>query len=64
VDCHHRRQRFGYHVQTTLIWDSIEAFENVKKDIVEQVTGDGKNFSGVQPSQKVGILVGQGTIAK
>jgi hypothetical protein len=30
----------------------------------EEVTGDGKNFSNVPPSQKVGTPVGQGTIAK
>jgi len=46
------------------VWDSLEAFENMKKGIVEAVTGDGKNFSDVPPSQKVGILVGQGTIPK
>jgi len=51
-----------YHVQATLVWESIEAFENLKK--VEEVIGDMKNFTEVGASRTVGILVGQGTIAK
>lgn len=51
-----------YHVQVTLVWENIEAFENVKK--VEVVAGDVKNFTDVPPARWVGIVVGQGTIAK
>lgn len=49
-------------MQATLVWENIEAFENMKK--VEEVTGDLKNFTDVPPSRWVGIVVGQGTIAK
>ena len=52
----------GYHVQATLVWESIEAFENLTK--VEEVVGDGKNFTDVAPTRTVGFLVGQGTVVK
>ncbi len=51
-----------YHVQATLVWESIEAFNNVETS--EEVMEDIKNFTDVPPYRWVGTVVGQGTIAK
>ena len=52
----------GYSVQATLVWESLEAFENLQK--VDEVMGDIPNFSDNAPTQWIGKVVGRGTITK
>ena len=51
----------SYHVQTTLFWDSLQAFENVDKTAV---MNDVKNFSEVPASAQFGTVTGQGSLAE
>ncbi|KAL2208766.1 hypothetical protein CC79DRAFT_1366973 [Sarocladium strictum] len=45
----------SYHVQATLIWDSLESFKNA--GFVEEITGDVKNFTSSTPSSTVAKIV-------
>jgi len=47
-----------YFLQTTIFWESLEAFEKVKS--MEEIMGDVKNFSNEAPTIRVGLVVGQG----
>lgn len=49
----------SFHVQTTLFWDSLEAFEKADKTAVMD---DVKNFSEVQASAQFGSVAGQGSL--
>ena len=45
----------SYHVQATLIWDSVEVFKDAP--FVEEITGDVKNFTSSTPSSTIAEIV-------
>ena len=49
----------SYHVQATLIWESLEAFQNAQ--FVEEVAGDIPNFTSATPTRVVGTIVSHGS---
>lgn len=47
-----------YHVQATLIWDSMESFMNAKH--LEEIAGDVRNFTSSTPTRTVAKIVASG----
>lgn len=47
-----------YHVQATLIWESLESFKNA--GFMEEIVGDTRNFTSSTPSKTVAKIVKSG----